>query len=183
LTDLIIESGVFRQPILKLPFPSTLQLSFTHSESFGMAIIFPEAHPMGVDIEPVSKETMEAAGEIIAPGEWKRLSLLDTDRCNSYVMLWTIKEALSKVMRTGLMSSFLLYEIDMVERNGTIITCTFSHFPQYKSLSWISCNHVWSIVLPKNSKVDLTALHRFAGATGMSQHYTKNNPSFYDQQK
>lgn len=160
LTDIWIGSGVFQQPVLYLPEAGNIQLSISHTIEFGIAIIFREEHPMGVDVEIVNTEQIEVIKEVITSNEQYMLPLIDTDFNQSITILWTIKEALSKVLKTGLMTSFHLYEVENIECNEGIVVCNFVNFSQYKSISWISKGHAWSIVLPKKTNLDFAVIKR-----------------------
>lgn len=160
LTDMKIESGIFQQPVLYLAEGGNVQLSISHTTEMGIAVVFPEGHPMGVDVEAVNAEQTETIKGIITPNEKQKLPLIDAGADRSLTILWTIKEALSKVLKTGLMTPFHLYEIDNIEHKGEIVVCSFINFPQYQSISWISNGHAWSVVLPKKSVLDTTIIRR-----------------------
>lgn len=160
LTDARISSGIFQQPVLYLTEAGNVQLSISHTTEMGIAVVFPEGHPMGVDVEAVNAEQTETIKGIITPNEKQKLPLIDADANKSLTILWTIKEALSKVLKTGLMTPFHLYEIDNIELRGEIVVCSFINFPQYQSISWISNGHAWSLVLPKKSLLDTTIISR-----------------------
>lgn len=65
-TDIRIYPGVFNQPILQLQNVRNVQLSIAHSGEMGIAIVFPEDHPMGVDVEIISREKSETIKQIIS---------------------------------------------------------------------------------------------------------------------
>ncbi|MGS2738238.1 4'-phosphopantetheinyl transferase family protein [Sinomicrobium sp. M5D2P17] len=160
LTDLRIDSGIFQQPVLYLAEGGNVQLSISHTTEMGFAVVFPEEHPMGIDVEAINAEQSKTIKGVITSNEQNRLSLIDVDCNKSLTVLWTIKEALSKVLKTGLMTPFHLYEIENIERKDEIIVCSFINFPQYQSMSWISNGHAWSIVLPKKSILDIAVIRQ-----------------------
>jgi 4'-phosphopantetheinyl transferase len=161
LTDVRVSSGVFQQPVLYLAGGGNIQLSIAHTTEMGIAIVFPEGHPMGVDTETVDPKQSDTIREVLTPGEQDKLHLINKDINKSLTLLWTMKEALSKVLKTGLMTPFHLYEIESVEcKDDDIVICNFINFPQYKSLSWISGNHAWSVVLPRKSVLDTAVIKR-----------------------
>lgn len=154
ITEARIGAGIFQQPVLYLANAGNIQLSISHTTQMAIAVVFPEGHPMGVDVEAVNTEQAETIKGIITDGEKDKLPVIDSDESKSLTILWTIKEALSKVLKTGLMTPFHLYEIDDVEHKEDVIIGSFTNFPQYKSVSWISNGHAWSVVLPKKSILD-----------------------------
>ncbi|WP_165571880.1 4'-phosphopantetheinyl transferase family protein [Chryseobacterium sp. JM1] len=159
-TDVWVGRGIFQQPVLYLAEGGNIQLSISHTTEVAIALIFPEAHPMGVDVEAFKAGQTEAIEGIITPNERKKLPLMEVDMDHGLTVLWTIKEALSKVLKTGLMTPFHLFEIDNIERKEEIMVGSFINFPQYKSVSWISKGHAWSIVLPGKSDLDRAAIKR-----------------------
>ncbi|WP_052496649.1 4'-phosphopantetheinyl transferase family protein [Pedobacter lusitanus] len=160
LTEVQISSGIFQQPVLYLPQGGNIQLSIAHTDRMGMAVVFQEGHPMGVDVEAVDPGQSETMREVITSGESKKLHLINNDVNLSLALLWTMKEALSKVLKTGLMTPFALYEIESAEVKEGIVIADFINFPQYKAISWISADHAWSVVLPRKSVLDLAVIRR-----------------------
>jgi phosphopantetheinyl transferase (holo-ACP synthase) len=68
--------------------------------------------------------------------------------------LWIAKEALSKVLCTGLMSPVQIYNLSEFRRDSSgNWEGTFQNFGQYKTMTWIGTSHAVSIVLPKRSTI------------------------------
>ena len=147
-----ISTGVFQQPILPI---ANVQLSLSHTEQWCIAVVFPEAHPMGVDVELISPHIHETIDQIITAHERTLFPVLDAGNLS---LLWTIKEALSKTIRTGLMTPLQIYEVSEIIYKDGVFEAHFTNFAQYKSLSWIAGDHAWSVVLPKNSVIDIALL-------------------------
>jgi 4'-phosphopantetheinyl transferase len=147
-----ISTGVFQQPILPI---TNVQLSLSHTDRYCIALVFPEAHPMGVDVEFISPAIFETIDDIITAHERTLFPVLDAGNLS---LLWTIKEALSKTLRTGLMTPLQVYEVSELIYKDGIFESHFTNFAQYKCLSWIAGDHAWSVALPKNSTVDITGL-------------------------
>ena len=51
-------------------------------------------------------------------------------------LLWTAKEALSKILKTGLMTSFKILEIDKIEHKDGYWLSYYKSFGQYKVISF-----------------------------------------------
>jgi 4'-phosphopantetheinyl transferase len=153
-TKIKIITGIFQQPVLEIPGVSNIQLSISHTENWCGVIVFPEVHPMGIDVEMITPEIHETIEGIITE---KEKSLLPGSVAD-LAMLWTMKEALSKTLRTGLMTPLQVYEVSYIVHIDGVTEAHFTNFAQYKALSWISGDHAWSIVLPKNSMPDLKVL-------------------------
>ena len=51
LPSLLIESGVFGQPVVRAEVAAQVGVSIAHSGDFAIALAFDSGHPMGVDLE------------------------------------------------------------------------------------------------------------------------------------
>lgn len=162
IKDINISYGVFCNPIISSNSGGIerLEVSISHSDDICTAITFPSAHPMAIDIERVvSNRALKIRGELTAI-EIKLLSkhFKITEEALAYTIAWTIKESLSKALKTGLMTPFILYEISSIAINGQIITSYFKHFEQYKTMSFLLNEYVCSVTLPKKTECEFNVL-------------------------
>jgi phosphopantetheinyl transferase len=150
-----IRPGVFGQPVLTCPGHSNLQVSISHSGGHAMAVVFPESHPMAVDIEALDADRFLPP---LSPSEALLMASLPHSAEEQQLMLWTAREALSKVLRTGFTTDLELFNVKSVAVNGNFLISTFVHFLQYKAVSWMAGHMACSLVLPERSQVDIAAL-------------------------
>ncbi|RAJ81925.1 phosphopantetheinyl transferase [Chitinophaga dinghuensis] len=155
-----INRGIFEFPIVSHPQIQQVQVSITHSNNLGMAIAFPEAHPMAIDFETIRQDNMEALDVAIMPAEKNLLRAAGLSTVNGYTLLWTVKEALSKVLKTGLTAGFEILETDAIQTTGGLTETTFKHFSQYKAWSFFSDTDICTLVLPKNTHTDIRILQQ-----------------------
>ncbi|MDY0409868.1 4'-phosphopantetheinyl transferase family protein [Virgibacillus soli] len=143
------------QPIVKADEVNNIHVSITHNQDFGVAIAFPEEHPMGIDIEDVNDKNLFPLKEQMTKAEWNVYRKLNLSEIQYATMLWTAKEALSKVFKTGLMTPFFIYEIANIRQTewSTYIS-NFVNFPQYKAISYLHQRSVLTIVCPKNTEIN-----------------------------
>jgi phosphopantetheinyl transferase len=158
LRQIHIAHGVFEQPMVRVAQGPGAQVTLSHSGPWGIAIAGPEAHPMGVDVERI--EAFRRAGAGAPPWQTTRdawlLGALDRPAPQRLALLWTIKEALSKVLKTGLMAGFEIFEINRIAAAaGRTFESEFTHFVQYKAVSWLFDEYAWSIVLPKRTTMPM----------------------------
>lgn len=159
LSDICIGEGIFHFPVVASPHHRNLQVSISHSGSYAAALAFSEYHPMGIDIEERNDKSWnsdktESVQSQLTEAERERLTRHSTCGLELLLLYWTAKEALSKVLKTGLMTDFSLYEIDGIERESNVWSSRFKHFPQYKALTFrIGRDAVCSIVLPRKSSL------------------------------
>ena len=152
--------GVFGQPVLGSAQCAGLQISLTHCNGVGAAIAFDERQPMAIDMERVSPlaspRQTEAIKAQLTNAEIAMLDYFgrDSQDCSGtwiWTWIWTAKEALSKVLRTGLMIPMPLLEISRAWHEGPYLLAEYVHFPQYKVMSFLWRGTVVSIVLPKRT--------------------------------
>ena len=160
-----IDTGVFRFPIVKCPSPSNVQVSISHCDTIGFSIAYPEAHPMGIDVEKIQLDRMGIILSQLTAKEKVLLTQQNKNNISNYTALFSIKEALSKIIRTGMMLDFKFLEIDTFIQNKKVVACTFTHFGQYKAFAYLKDNYVFSLVLPKRTSVNLTQVWKILEET------------------
>lgn len=143
-----IASGMFNQPVVVHPKCGNLQVSITHNGCVGAAVAFSEAAPIGIDLEKIpAKFDVLAAQMTVA--EKTIIRELPYSESTSYTILWTAKEALSKILRTGVTVPFHLLEVsDLKGRHGGTLGL-YTNFPQYAVYSFVLKSRVCSISYPK----------------------------------
>lgn len=159
-TSFYIGFGVFEFPVVKSAAAHNLQVTLSHCDDIGIALAFPEEHPLGLDIEGINNDRIDTLKSQMTAGETGLIQTLDLPAPAGYTLAWTAKEALSKIFRTGLMMDFNLLEIKSTERTGTIYTSTFRHCHQYKALSCPAGNYVCTLVLPAKTNASPDELWR-----------------------
>ena len=161
LTKILIQSGIFTQPIATYKEKQNIQVSISHSDDFGAAVAFPEAHPMGIDIEKIHREQNEAIEREVTESEIKLIKGLPFSYETMLTFLWTAKEALSKVLKTGLMTPFKIYEVEKIENHQDYLLSFYKNFAQYKTVSFLIGNNVCSIVYPMKTelRIDIRAIN------------------------
>ena len=150
-----IDFGVFHFPVIKSISNQNLQVSISHCDNIGIAIAFPEDHPLGIDIEKVDVGKIEAIKSQFSSEEIRLISESKLPVSIGYVTMWTVKEALSKIYKTGLTINFKMLEIKSLEKMELNYRCTVLHSIQYKAISCYSGDYICSIVLPNNTIPDL----------------------------
>lgn len=162
LHEIHIEKGVFTQPCpthlsRKLP-----QITCSHSAQLAVACAFPNQHPVGIDIEKISKKSAAAIKRCCSSNELNYI--LDTQEKHlntplNLTAIWSIKESLSKAIKTGRMCPFNLLEIQNLKYEKGVWSNTFKNFFQYKCLTWHitvnSIKYTLSMSFPKKSSLFL----------------------------
>lgn len=159
LTKIAIKPGIFNQPLIDYHNNQLkYKISLSHSSDQSICLVFPEEHPMGIDMETVRKNSgMDIASQLTSYEKslWQN-DAMDID--TFYVLLWTIKEALSKVLHTGLTVPLEIYEIEHIAKKRNFYISTFKNFGQYKVISFRKGSNVYSFALPLKTDCDLVNL-------------------------
>ena len=87
----------------------------------------------------------------------RSFSLSDNEK---NAILWSVKESISKILKTGFTLELDFFSIDSIVYTKDIYYGTFKNFPQYKFNTFIVGGFVFSFVFPKQSTVEIKALYR-----------------------
>ena len=161
LSKIAIDAGIFQFPVVKYAITRNLQVSITHCEGLGIALSYPEVHPLGIDLERTDKANTEAIKQQLTPAELALIRTAPLPEDVACTMIWTMKEALSKVLRTGLTMDLKLLEIQSLVREGDVYTSHFRHLIQYRAISCHAGAYVCSIVVPGKTTPELEEFWRF----------------------
>ncbi len=158
LVKIEIESGVFNQPVVRYAGWNTPGVSLSHSHEWSVALSFPLGHPMALDIEKLGLHKLDVLKKQMTRSEIDLIEKRDGDKATGYCQIWTMKEALSKVLGCGLTTPFSVLEINRpnFKDNGDA-QCYFKNFGQYICHSWIINGYAFSIVLPRTTALELDA--------------------------
>ena len=156
LSSIQISSGVFKHPFIRYQGWEIPGVSVSHSDDYSGAIVFPQWHPMGIDIEKINTAKLDIIKRQLTDEEINIIQKNGMDSIDTYCQMWAIKEALSKSLKCGLTTPFSILEIDKVEfgDNGKI-QCHFKNFGQYRSYSFLLNGYAIALVMPKNTVMNL----------------------------
>lgn len=152
--NIIIQQGVFGQPMILSNQLHNLHVSITHCDEVGGAIIFPEDCPVGMDIENIQKvsessflfQVTESEGRLIHhPYGYNPSTIM--------ALIWSAKECLSKILRTGLTVPFELLEISKIIYKDRYFISYFKNFIQYCTYSICCGEYILSITCPTNTEL------------------------------
>ncbi len=148
-TKIEIAPGVFTQPIVKFPTPEPVGVSITHAGELACALAFPQIHPMALDVERLDGNNLDAMKSQMVPEELNTEALPQLSELVRCTVVWTAKEALSKVLKCGMMCPFSILETVDLGQEASWYLGYFRNFGQYKFHTWVLKDHVVTIVLPK----------------------------------
>ncbi|MFG1391598.1 4'-phosphopantetheinyl transferase family protein [Xanthobacter agilis] len=171
--DFHVLPGVLEQPVVSGPGVSNLQVTLSHTGTLAVALAHPEACPMGVDLEQLSPEHRPVLREQAGAREQAlAMTALDLDEDRRLLLLWCLKEALSKALRCGLTVPFDLLEVATLDPAPSGARARFSNFGQYEGFAFCRGNLCLAAVLPHtvrwlgaNGTEPVTTLAAWLGAT------------------
>lgn len=155
-----IEPGIFGQPIVRYRRSLGYNISISHNRSQAVAVAFDTGHPMGIDIEEFDPTLYETLLSAVPEEELRFLDRSKKPSPELLLILWTMKEALSKVLRCGMTTPASVLAVASLDRLGNYTyQSAFRNFGQYKALSWASEALVMSIVLPLRTEIEFDPFH------------------------
>jgi 4'-phosphopantetheinyl transferase len=163
LEQLEIVPGVFRQPILVCPAPARPEISLAHAQGVAVGVACQPGHPVGVDLELLEAERQAIFPQVFQRDELAMFTAFGMEESSAGFRLWTIKEALSKVLRCGLTAPFEILRPKAIQPPAPGFPAQsyevqFEHFSQYKAHSWILGGYALALVIPRNTRLGWVAV-------------------------
>lgn len=151
-----IENDVFGKPLIV--GADKYNVSISHTESLGAAAVFDLRFPVCLGVEKFDPRNMEMEKSMLTFREKMMLdfSSFINEQDVILTVLWTAKEALGKLLGTGLKAEKDVLEISEVIENDGCFTCKFSNFSQFKSFSWRSSGYVCTLIYSEEYNIEIT---------------------------
>jgi len=156
LRQIAIRAGIYGQPLIEHPRAGTADVSVSHSHGLAVALAFPAAYPMGIDLETVAAGSAATIlGEMQAsPAELAWLVSSGVDDATACFVLWTAREALGKALKLGINSPLGILALAEIQASGEgRWTGRYANFPQCRCLAQSHGNRVLSVALPKEAEL------------------------------
>lgn len=151
-----IMRGVFEQPTVQYVRNPGYGVTISHSGSVAVALAYPAGHPMGVDIERHDPSRYQTILSQLTANEAALVEARLYDKSEMATGIWTAKEALAKVLTTGLMTPFHIYELAEVRLIGRENwEGLFQNFAQYKVCVWLGSAYGFAVVSPRRTAIVL----------------------------
>lgn len=155
LTNIQIKNGVFNQPVILHDSPKRIQVSLTHCDDLAAAIAFPEIMILGIDIEKINSSLTRTIEAELTSSEKIIASRLSCNYETFSTIIWTLKESLSKAIKTGLAIPLQLLEVKEIEDKDGYWVSLFTNFPQYAAISFIVEDYAYSLTYPKYVEIEM----------------------------
>lgn len=155
LTKIQIINGVFNQPVILHDSPIRIQVSLTHCDDLAAAIAFPEIMILGIDIEKINSRLTRTVEAELTSSEKLIAARLSCTYESFVTIIWTLKESLSKALKTGLAVPLHLLEVKNIEDKDGYWVSSFTNFPQYAAISFVVEDYAYSLTYPKYVEIEL----------------------------
>ena len=153
LNSIGVNAGVFGQPSVLYRCEEAPAVSISHCDKFATAVAFPNGHPCGIDVESIDSAQADTMQSQMSDSELQWAAQAEGRLTQNCTLVWTAKEALSKVLKCGLMSPVEILELSEVLPLGPgQWEAHYRNFPQYKSLIWTNGSSAVSLTLPRRSE-------------------------------
>lgn len=160
LKDFCISNGIFGQPLLS-PNNKQIQVSISHSNFIACSIAFENNILVGIDIENNNKKGIVNIRKILSREENELYNDLNVNESTKSIIFWTVKEALAKALKIGVISDWRLYEIQEISYNDNILLSKYKAFSRFNCISFFSQQFICSIAYPSNLKIKESQLLKF----------------------
>jgi len=156
LRKIELRAGVYGQPLVEHPRAGSADVSVSHSQGLAVALAFPAAYPMGIDLETVAAGSAATIlGELQAsPAEFTWLVASGLDDATACVVLWTAREALGKALKIGINSPLGILALAEIQPAGEgKWTGRYLNFPQCRCLVRAEGGRVLSLAAPRDAEL------------------------------
>ncbi|REC60774.1 hypothetical protein DRF65_19385 [Chryseobacterium pennae] len=158
-SSISIGHGVFGFPVVT-GLSENIRVSISHCSNLGVALAFPEEHPVGIDIEQIDFKKTDLIKQFVTLDD--RNCFPGITEAEEAFMHWSAMEALSKILNTGLTLDFKFLTLNKSRPlTNDVWECHFKNFSQYKGIMFKTVTHVCSVVIPAKSEMELNSIIRF----------------------
>lgn len=154
MSTIAILSGVFGQPVVQYLSSSHATLTISHTPQAACAIASPDVHPMGLDLESIDEAKSEVLKSQMTSDELGFLPVTMASEITGLTIMWSAKEALSKILMCGLTCPFKLLAIRSLDQNEDYYEGEYLNFEQYKFQSWVTETAVCTVVFPRRTQIE-----------------------------
>jgi len=156
-----IEPGSFGQPVVRYGGQEPFEVSIAHDSGQAVAVAFEAGYPVGIDVETFNPTLYQTLIDAVPDSEksWCDGTFDYYSQYSQYpqrlLALWTLKEALLKVLRCGMtvpMELLSIADLQCIFPNH--YRASFRHFAQYQARLWIADQTVLSVVFPRQTEIN-----------------------------
>lgn len=150
LRQIGIGNGERGEPVVRVRDgdSSALGVSLSHVNGSGVAVAFPAAVRVGLDLERIDPKRAATVrrGVPLSPEEEHWLQRTTLPEATALLVLWTAREALGKALGIGLACKWESLALQEIYPVGTAQFCgSFRHHAAFRCASWVGIDAVLSL--------------------------------------
>jgi phosphopantetheinyl transferase len=150
-----IRAGAFGQPVVRAP-AGYAEVTISHCDDTALVVAFEPEHPIGVDLERAAEPSARTVREHLGAAELSMLAELGWSDELAATMLWSAKEALAKVLRSGLTVPLNVLSISTAEPADVgSVSLFFENFALYRCHVVVLGERIVALAVPARSAFTL----------------------------
>lgn len=146
--------GTYGEPTFTSSLKKKFGVSITHSADIAAAIVFPIEFPFAIDLETTASKEVPHLQNNQLMIEKVVLENTQLSHEQKFHLCWTSKESLAKmiIQHSKLsMSDYKLKDIQFISEKKYLTT--FEKFDQYKTITFLEADYVYSLCMLKNIEI------------------------------
>lgn len=152
--DIFIDKGIFHYPIIRNN-NSNLTVTITHTKHIGAAAAVKEHYPIGIDIETKDPNHVKSIKSQMTEQEIDLVENCQWEEYEGVIAIWTMKEALSKALKIGFLTSLKTYEVNKLDCHNNCIISKYKNFSMFEAKSFKLNKCIYTICYPNKCNLSL----------------------------
>jgi phosphopantetheinyl transferase len=164
--------GPLGQPLAAVGDADVAEVSISHCPGLAAAVASERGRPVAVDVEPRSRATARSARRAATSSDWKVAQEAGLPEETAALALWTVREAVGKTLRTGLVVASHVLDVASIEATGPdTYEVRFRNLPSMKGVTKVLDDAVVSLATPcaRETPLRLAAREQPARPPGASR--------------
>ncbi|MCG8475007.1 MAG: 4'-phosphopantetheinyl transferase superfamily protein [Cytophagales bacterium] len=150
LKEIAVLKGALGQPVLSVPCAENWSVSISHAENQAAALLFPEAFPMGLDIECKKSNIYQTVESALSRKERLQVSI-SSDKNLCALQIWSAKEALAKVLKLGFSLSPQILEVSNISKEKNHLRAFYQKFDMYNAQFFLLADMLVALCFPNEN--------------------------------
>lgn len=153
LKEIEIFRNISGKPYIIAPRAPNLDITIASKKldnyNISSAIAFDKKFPLAIDLEYLKNDDIDHILSQLSDFEIRNF----VNQEINLILLWSAKEALSKIIGSGFYADLKIFEILNIIKKDDQIICYFKYFSQYQSISYIVDDFLITILCFKDSVI------------------------------
>ena len=152
--EIFIDKGIFHYPIIKNN-NKNLTVTITHTKYVGASAAVEEHYPIGIDIEVIDINHLKSIKSQMTEQEINLVENCQWEEHEGVIAIWTMKEALSKALKIGFLTSLKMYEVNSLDCDNNCIISKYKNFAMFEAKTFKLNRSIFTICYPNKCNLML----------------------------